>query len=43
MAPQFRATAAMIIETSASGIGIMLVSLIGYFTKSWISFLYGNG
>ena len=42
MAPQFRETAAMIIESSASGVGIVMVSAIGYFTDSWISYLYGQ-
>ena len=42
MAPQFRESAAMIIESSASGIGIILVSVIGYFTDSWVSYSYGQ-
>ena len=42
MAPQFRESAAMIIESSASGVGIVMVSVIGYFTDSWISYLYGQ-
>ena len=42
IAPQFRENAAMIIESSASGVGIVMVSVIGYFTNSWISYLYGQ-
>jgi len=39
MAPRYRATMAMIVETSAAGIGIMLLSLIGYIFSTWIEFL----
>lgn len=42
MAPQFRASSAMFLESSANGIGIMSVSIIGYLTNSWVQYLYGT-
>ena len=39
MAPQYRATAAMIMETTSSGFGIITVSLIGFMFADWIQFL----
>ena len=40
IAPKFRATAAMLAETTACGIGIMLVSSIGYFFSNWVAYYY---
>merc|ERR1711937_578949 len=38
MAPQYRATMAMIVETTACGIGIMIVSLIGHVFNTWVHY-----
>jgi len=41
--PKYTAITAIFVETGACGIGIMLVSVIGYFFNTWVAYYYVLG